>query len=166
MLAAVMATALATAPLAADTLDFTTLPPGSLGQTAATGGVSFDSPTNLVNMSNQYFSAAGGAICASKGGTANCRGAFNMRFGGKVRGLTLASAGHQSGDVATIVVYRGANVVGSTGVAWNGKIDLRTYGKVTRIKIEYAGTGDGLAYGKVNFTRVTAKHKRADRRRN
>ncbi len=165
LLAGVLAATLAVTPALSDTVDFTTLPAGSLGTTASASGVTFDSTTNLVNTSDRYFASAGGSICASKGGTANCRGNFNMRFGGKVRGLTLFSAGHQAGDVATIVVYRGANVVGSTGVAWNGKIDLRTYGRVTRIKIEYAGTEDGLAFGKVNFTRATAKHKKREHRR-
>src|SRR4051794_17853682 len=91
---------------AADTVDFTALASGDLGTSVAVSGVTFESTTNLSNQSDQYFQAAGGAICASKGTGDNCRGNMTVNFNGKVKKLALSSAGHQSGDVGSILVYR------------------------------------------------------------
>jgi hypothetical protein len=148
--------------LVADTLDFTALPPGDLGTTTAVGGVTIDGTTGLRNQSDQYFGTAGGAICASRGTGANCRGDMNIRFNGKVRKLGFSSAGYQAGDVATILVYRGKNLLGSTGVASNGRVNLSAFKNVTRVKIDYEGVEDGMAFGKFSFTRVTAKHGQRD----
>ena len=141
----------------ADTISFTGLAAGDLGTTASAGGVTFESPTNLVNQSDQYFTSAGGAICASKGTGDNCRGTMTIKFNGKVNRLSFFSAGYQAGDSVGIVIYRGANVIGSSGFGWNGKVNLGIYRKVTKIRLTYQGVEDGMAIGKFNFTRATAK---------
>jgi hypothetical protein len=149
----------------ADTLDFTGLPGGNLGPSASVDGATLEGlgTSNIRNKSDQYFENAGGAVCAQKGSGDNCRGNMNIRFDSKVKKLSFFSAGHQAGDTATIVVYRGKNVVGSTGFSWNGKVNLAIYGKITRIKIEYEGVEDGMAIGRFNFTPVAAKRDRNDR---
>lgn len=149
----------------ADTISFTGLAAGDLGTTASAGGVTFESPTNLVNQSDQYFTSAGGAICASKGTGDNCRGTMTIKFNGKVNRLSFFSAGYQPGDGASIVVYRGANVVGTTGFSWNGKVNLGIYKRVTKIRIAYQGVEDGMAIGKFNFTRAAGKHAPDGKRR-
>ena len=164
VIAILTAVALCASASVADTLNFSGLPAGDLGGTLSTGGVTIESTTNLVNMSDQYFSAAGGAICANKNGGNNCRGTMNIKFNGKVRALTFFSAGYQPGDGASIVVYRGAGVIGVSGFSWNGKVDLRVYGKITKIKISYTGVEDGMAIGKFDFTRVAANAKQVAHR--
>lgn len=141
---------------AAATLDFTSLASGNLGASVTVGGVTFEGNTALLNRSDTHFTDAGGAICAKRGSGPNCTGDMNIRFEGKVKKLRFNSAGYQAGDVATIVIYRGGEVVGSTGVASNGRIDLGIYKKITRIRIEYEGVEDGMAFGKFEFTPVTA----------
>lgn len=150
----------------ADTINFTGLPAGDLGTTASAGGVTFESSTNLVNRSDQYFTGAGGAICASKGAGDNCKGNMTINFNGKVNRLSFFSADYQAGDSVGIVVYRGRNVIGSTGFGYNGKVNLGVYRKVTKIKLTYQGVGDGMAIGKFDFTRVTAKTAPEGKRRN
>lgn len=147
------------APAFADTLDFSGLPGGNLGSSVSVGGATLEGIGNssIRNQSNQYFQNAGGSVCAQKGSGNNCRGDMNIKFNGKVKKLSFSSAGYQAGDTATIVVYRGKNVVGTTGFAWNGKVNLSAYKGVTRIKIEYEGVEDGMAIGKFNFTRVAGK---------
>lgn len=157
LFAALTAICLTATPVWAETVDLTGLPPGDLGTAAAAGGVTFDSTTNLVNMSDQYFTATGGAICASKGtSTNNCRGAYNIRFGGKVSRINLSAAGYQPGDGVSLVMYRGKTVIGVSGASWNGKLDLSNFRRITRIKVTYDGVGDGMALGKLSFTRVAA----------
>lgn len=142
----------------ADTIDFTGLPAGNLGGTVSVGGVTIEGHTSLRDESDDYFSGAGGAACASQGSGGNCRGTMNINFNGKVKKLSVNSAGYQAGDVGSILVYRGKNFLGSVGVASNGKVNLGAFGKVSRIKITYDGVEDGIAYGKFNFTRVAARH--------
>lgn len=149
----------------ADTLDFSGLPSGNLGTSVSVGGATIEGigGDTISNQSDQYFQNAGGAVCAQRGSGDNCRGDMNIRFSGKVKKLSFSSAGVQAGDRATIVLYRGKTVVGSTGFSWNGKVNLATYGKVTRIKIEYEGVEDGMAIGKFNFTPAAGRHKGDDK---
>jgi hypothetical protein len=143
---------LAGAPALSATLDFTGLAPGNLGGSISVGGVTIEGQGSLLNLSDTYFTETGGAICAQQGTRANCRGNLTIRFDGKVRKVSLSSAGYQAGDVATIQVYRGGNLLGTTGVASNGRISLAIFKKITRIRIEYEGVEDGIAFGRVNFT--------------
>ena len=153
--AAVLATALALGSQAgAETLDFTSLPAGNLGSTVSVGSVTIDSPGSLNNRSDQFFPSAGGAICAQRGSNDNCKGTMTIKFASKVSRIKMSSAGYQPGDVGSLLLYRRGSLLGSTGVAWNGRIDLSNFKRVTRIKITYDGVEDGLAYGKIEFTPV------------
>ena len=149
----------------ADTIDFTGLGAGDLGTIASAGGVTFESKTNLANKSDQYFQNAGGAICASRGSGSNCKGNMTINFNGKVNRLSFSSADYQPGDGVSIVVYRGRNVIGSTGFSWNGKVNLGIYKRVTKIKLSYTGVENGMAIGKFDFTRVAARQNRQETRR-
>lgn len=160
--AAVLAAALALGGQAgAETLDFTSLGAGDLGPSVSVGSVTIESPTSLINRSDQYFESAGGAICAQKGSGDNCKGTMTIKFASKVSRIKMSSAGYQAGDVGSLVLYRRGSVLGSTGVAWNGRIDLSAFKGVTRIKITYDGVEDGLAYGKIAF-RPVGSGKQAD----
>jgi hypothetical protein len=123
----------------AATPEFTPLAFGNLGASVTPGGVTCEGNTTLLVRSGTQCTDAGGATCAKRGRGTNCTGDMNIRFCGRVKKLWFHTAGYQAGDVATIRICRGGEMVGSTGVALNGRIGLGTYRKITRIRIEYEG---------------------------
>jgi hypothetical protein len=148
-------------PAVGDTIDFTQLPIGDLGSRAVTvDGVTFDGALRLYNASQLYFGHAGGAICASEPDPYDCTNDLTVKFNGKVKRLALEAAAFDPGDPVTISVYRGKQILGTASILPNGPVNLRSFGRVTKLVFDDNDTGHGCAYGMFKFKRLTtsAKH--------
>jgi hypothetical protein len=156
-----VAALLAAGSAGADTIDFTQLPDGDMGSGAVTvDGVTFKGEQNLYNYSAAAFVGEGGGICSLDPIDYNCQNDMTVKFNGKVKKLSLASAAYDTGDSVTISAYRGKKFVGSTTVSSDGAINLAGLGRITKLEFDDNSTGAGLAFGKFKFRRLstTAKH--------
>ena len=145
---------LSAAPALADTINFNQLPTGDLGTGAVTvDGVTFDGSVNLYNTSQFVFPTAGGSICSYDPNAESCSNDMTVKFNGKVKRLRLASAGHAAGDSVTISVFRGVNNLGSVTITANQAINLRSFGRVTKLVFDDNSTASGYNFGKFRFTR-------------
>ena len=145
---------LSAAPALADTINFNQLPTGDLGTGAVTvDGVTFDGSVNLYNTSQFVFPTAGGSICSYDPNAETCANDMTVKFNGKVKRLRLASAGHAEGDSVTISVFRGVNNLGSVTITANQAINLRSFGRVTKLVFDDNSTASGYNFGKFRFTR-------------
>lgn len=144
----------------ADTIDFTQLTSGDLGPGPVTvDGVTFVPDHNIYNYSDAVFPTTGGSICSLDPGAFDCQNDLTVKFNGKVKGLTLETAEHDAGDSLTISLFRGKKLLGSPVVISDGVINLRSFGRVTKLVVDDNSTGGGYALGNFQFTRLTATAK-------
>jgi hypothetical protein len=148
---------LAAGSAGADTIDFTQLAGGDLGPGPITvDGVTFKPDHNMFNYSEYIFPDSGGSVCSLDPVAYNCQNDMSVSFNGKVKRLSLASGAYDAGDSLTISVYRGKKLLGSTAVTSDGPINLRSFGRVTKLVFDDNSSGAGYAFGNFKFKRLTA----------
>ena len=157
---------LSAAPATADTINFSPLTPGDLGPGAVTvDGVTFDGTQNLFNTSEFHFTASGGSICAFDPVAFSCANDMTVKFDGKVKRLSLATAGYHDGDSVTISVYRRGRDLGSVTITADQPINLHSFGRVTKLVFDDSSSGNGYTYGLFKFTRLGTVSKQHDGKR-
>jgi hypothetical protein len=133
----------------ADTLDFTTLPQGSLGTTVLV----FPQATITSFGTDIYVgaSAIASEICPLTAGF-NCQADMQVDFTAAVNSLSFVLAGYDSGDHVDINIFSGASLLGTIARESNGLVDLSAYSNITKLYFDDSSTGAGFSYDKFQFT--------------